>query len=439
MSERTRTRSSSRTPGTGFGRLSTSSVQAIVDSRRKRRSFWQQLALIGPAFVAGAWQFGPGNLATAVQAGSGYQYTLIWVIVVSTILMIFLTDMSVRLGIVSPVSLIQSIKDHLGKTVGVVAGFGVFLVTLCFSVGNAVGVGLGASMLFGGSPVMWTIICTLLVASILLVKNVYRVIEKVLIAMVAIMAIAFVTTAFIANPDWAAAASGLVPSVPSDAWLLVIALVGTNFSINAAFYTSYGTKERARSAADYRDITMVDTIPGIVAPGIMTALVIVVAASVIGATGQAATTMAQLGSIFEPLAGPVGTAIFAIGFTGAAFSAMIANSTAGGTMLSDALNRRGEGMRTSGTQKLISGGILAFGLIITVLFQAAPVQLIVTAQALTILVAPLLAALIVIMANRKSLMGALRNRWWQNLFGAIGLLAVLGLSLRLISNFVLGG
>jgi manganese transport protein len=438
MSERTRTRSSSRTPGTGFGRLSTSSVQAIVDSRRKRRSFWQQLALIGPAFVAGAWQFGPGNLATAVQAGSGYQYTLIWVIVVSTILMIFLTDMSVRLGIVSPISLIQSIKDHLGKTVGVVAGFGVFLVTLCFSVGNAVGVGLGASMLFGGSPVMWTIICTLLVASILLVKNVYRVIEKVLIAMVAIMAVAFVTTAFIANPDWAAAASGLVPSVPSDAWLLVIALVGTNFSINAAFYTSYGTKERARSAADYRDITMVDTIPGIVAPGIMTALVIVVAASVIGATGQAATTMAQLGSIFEPLAGPVGTAIFAIGFTGAAFSAMIANSTAGGTMLSDALNRRGEGTRTSGAQKLISGGILAFGLIITVLFQAAPVQLIVTAQALTILVAPLLAALIVIMANRKSLMGALRNRWWQNLFGAIGLLAVLGLSLRLISNFVMG-
>ncbi|KJC64717.1 manganese transporter [Agreia bicolorata] len=394
---------------------------------------------MGPAFVAGAWQFGPGNLATAVQARSGYQYTLIWVIVVSTILMIFLTDMSVRLGIVSPVSLIQSIKDHLGKTVGVVAGFGVFLVTLCFSVGNAVGVGLGASMLFGGSPVMWTIICTLLVASILLVKNVYRVIEKVLIAMVAIMAIAFVTTAFIANPDWAAAASGLVPSVPSDAWLLVIALVGTNFSINAAFYTSYGTKERARSAADYRDITMVDTIPGIVAPGIMTALVIVVAASVIGATGQAATTMAQLGSIFEPLAGPVGTAIFAIGFTGAAFSAMIANSTAGGTMLSDALNRRGEGTRTSGTQKLISGGILAFGLIITVLFQAAPVQLIVTAQALTILVAPLLAALIVVMANHKSLMGALRNRWWQNLFGAIGLLAVLGLSLRLISNFVLGG
>ena len=106
-------RHTSTTPGTGYGRISTSTMRTIVEARGARRSFWQQLALIGPAFVAGAWQFGPGNLTTAVQAGSNYQYTLIWVIVVSTILMIFLTDMSVRLGIKSPLSLIASIKETL--------------------------------------------------------------------------------------------------------------------------------------------------------------------------------------------------------------------------------------------------------------------------------------------------------------------------------------
>jgi len=147
MSEQSTTRKTSTTPGTGYGRVSTETMKSIVETSKKRRTFWQQLGLIGPAFVAGAWQFGPGNLTTAVQAGSGYQYTLIWVIVVSTILMIFLTDMSVRLGIKSPVSLIASIKDHLGKWVGVLAGIGIFLITLCFSVGNAVGSGLGLSML----------------------------------------------------------------------------------------------------------------------------------------------------------------------------------------------------------------------------------------------------------------------------------------------------
>lgn len=422
------------TPDTGYGRVSTETMKSIVDSRKRRRSFWQQLALIGPAFVAGAWQFGPGNLTTAVQAGSAFQYALIWVIVVSTVLMIFLTDMCVRLGIKSPVSLIASIKDHLGTGVGVAAGVGVFLITLCFSVGNAVGSGLGLSLLFGGNPVMWTVICTVAVAALLLLRNVYRVVEKVLVVIVALMAVAFIVSAFIANPDWAAAGAGLLPTVPDGSWLLIVALVGTNFSINAAFYTAYGTKERGRTEAEYRDVTVVDTIPGIIAPGVMTALVIIVAASVLGQTGEAAPTIAALAGIFEPLAGPVGSTIFALGFFGAAFSSMIANATAGGTLLSDGLGRGASS--SSRTAKIISGTILAFGVAVALMFQSSPVQLIVIAQALTVLIAPVLAILIIVMANRTTLMGDMKNRWWQNTLGIIGLIAVLALSVRLVITLI---
>ncbi|WP_350351721.1 Nramp family divalent metal transporter [Microbacterium sp. A8/3-1] len=425
------------TPGTGHGRISTNTVRTIVESAPQRRSFVQQLALIGPAFVAGAWQFGPGNLTTAVQAGSTYQYALIWVIVLSTILMIFLTDMSVRLGIRTPVSLISSIKEHLGKPVGILAGVGVFLITLCFSVGNAVGSGLGLSMLIpGSSPVMWTLICTLAVAAVLFIRSIYRVVEKILIGIVALMAICFVASAFIANADWAQAASGLIPAVPDGSWVLIIALVGTNFSINAAFYTAYGTKERGRKEADYRDVTKADTIPGIIAPGIMTSLVIIVAAAVLGATGQSATSIVGLATIFEPLAGPVGGFVFALGFFGAAFSSMIPNAIAGGTMLSDAFGR-GPSASTR-TARLTSGFILAFGVIVTLLFQSSPVQLIVLAQALTVLIAPVLALLILVMANRRSLMGPMRNKWWQNTMGVVGLVAVLALSVRLLISLLSG-
>lgn len=430
MSERTKAPNTSKTPGTGYGRVSTSTMQTIIGASKRRRSPAQLFLLIGPAFVAGAWQFGPGNLTTAVQAGNTFQYALIWVIVVSTVLMIFLTDMSVRLGIKSPVSLISSIKDHLGKTVGVIAGVGVFLITLMFSVGNAVGSGLGLSMLFGGAPVMWTVICTVAVATLLLLRNVYRVIERVLVAIVGLMAVAFIVSAFIANPDWVAAASGLIPTVPDGSWLLIVAVVGTNFSINAAFYTSYGSKERGRTEEEYRDVTIVDTIPGIIAPGIMTALVIMVAAAVLGATGEAAGTITQLAGIFEPLAGPIGSTVFALGFFGAAFSSMTANATAGGTMLSDAL---GKGASAGSlTAKIISASILTFGVAITLSFQASPIQLIVIAQALTVLIAPVLAVLIIIMANRRTLMGTMSNKWWQNAAGVLGLLSVLALSVRLV-------
>jgi manganese transport protein len=402
--------------------------------RAKRRTFLGYLALMGPAFVVGAWQFGPGNLTTAVQAGSRYDYTLVWVIALSTVLMIAFTDMSVRLGITTPTSLITSIKDHLGKWVGVLAGFGVFGITLMFSVGNAVGSGLGLSLVFGGSPVLWTVVCTAAVAFVLAFRNVYGIVEKALLAIVALMAFAFVASAVVAQPDWYSSLEGMVPQLPAGSEILIVALVGTNFSINAAFYNSYGIKEHRRTRADYRDITLVDTIPGIVAPGIMTALVIIVAASVLGKTGAEAGTINALASVFAPLAGPVGSMLFALGLSGAAFSSMIANATAGGTMFSDALGRGAAA--GSPTARIFTAVILAFGLAITLSFQASPVGLIVIAQSLTVLIAPMLGVLIVIMSNKTALMGDLRNRWWHNLLGAVGLIAIVASSLRLITSLL---
>ena len=400
----------------------------------KRRSLFSYVALAGPAFVAGAWQFGPGNLTTAVQAGSGFGYSLIWVVALSTFLMLFLVDMSVRLGIKSPVSLISSIKDILGPIFGRLAGFGVFLICLCFSVGNAVGSGLGLNMLLGGNPIMWTVIVTLVVGAILFVKQVYQFIEKVLIVIVALMGIAFVVSAFMVNPEWNEAANGLVPLIPEDAWLLVIALVGTNFSVNAAFYTAYGTKEHKRTERDYKDLLIADTIPGILAPGIMTMLVIIVAAATLGQTGGTASSLPELAGVFEPLAGSFGSFIFSLGFFGSAFSSMLANATAGGTMISDALGK--EPSANSPSAKAGISGILFFGLVITVIFNSAPVELIVIAQATTVLVAPFLALLILITANNKELMGKMANKWWQNLMGIVGLTAILVLSIRLLLTLI---
>ena len=382
----------------------------------------RKLALIGPAFIAGAWQFGPGNLTSAVEAGSAYGYALVWVIAVSTILMIFFTDMSVRIGIAAPGTMIATIKATLGGTWGLLAGISVFFITLCFSVGNAAGSGLALSMLFGGSALLWTAACTAGVAFILLMRNIYTAVERILLVLVAMMAAGFVISAFLAGPDWSAGVAGIVPTFPPGAELLIIALVGTNFSINAAFFTSYATRERGIRADQYRDATITDTIPGIVAPGIMTCLVIMVAAAVLGHTGEKVTTLVQLADVFEPLAGKAGSMIFVIGFFGAAFSSMLANATAGGTLLADGLGAGGgfEGKRS----KLLVACVLGFGLFVVAVAPGSRVQLIIFAQAMTVLVAPFLGAMLLVIANNR-LMGDLRNTWWQNLFGGAGFLAIL--------------
>ena len=131
--------------------------------------------------------------------------------------MIFFTGMSVRLGIATPTSLITSIKEHLGKWVGILAGFGVFGITLMFSVGNAVGSGLGLSLVFGGSPVLWTVVCTAAVAFCSAFKNVYGIVEKALLAIVVLMGIAFIASTVVAQPDWYRAMKGWSRSCPREA------------------------------------------------------------------------------------------------------------------------------------------------------------------------------------------------------------------------------
>lgn len=399
---------------------------------RRRRTLWRLASMMGPAFIVGAWQFGPGNLVSAVQAGSLYGYQLIWVIALSTLLMLAFADMSIRIGIMSDGSLVETIKQTLGKATGVVAGLGVFSITLMFSVGNAVGTGLGISLVLGGSPVVWTLVCTAVVATILFTRHVYRVIEKVVLVIVAVMAISFVATAIVTKPDWAAAAAGLLPQIPSGVGLLLVALVGTNFSLNAAFYAGYTSRERGLRRDQYRDTTIADTVPGIVAPGIMTALVICAAAAVLaGKGGEDGATLAQFSAVLEPVAGEAARVIFALGFFGAAFSAMIANATAGGTLLSDGL---GKGNRVqSRSVRMGILGVLAFGCVVTVAAQGvSPVKLIIIAQALTVVVTPILGALLVILSNTTKLMGDLRNRWWQNILAAAGMVAILATCYQLI-------
>ena len=409
----------------------TSSLSETSPAVRPRRRFLRRLALVGPAFVVGAWQFGPGNLTSAVQAGSRFGYALIWVVVVSTALMIMFTDMSVRIAISSRGSLVETVKQTLGRLTGTAAGLGVFAITLMFSVGNAVGSGLGLSLVFGGSAVWWTLACTAVVASILFARRLYGVIEKVLLAVVATMAVSFVATAIMSRPDWGDAAAGLAPIIPEGTGLLLVALVGTNFSINAAFYTGYASRERGLRRDQYRDTTLVDTIPGIVAPGVMTALVIVAAAAVLG--GEQGATLAQLAGVLDPVAGDAGRIIFALGFFGAAFSSMIANATAGGTLLSDGLGWGNQ--LSSGRVRLGILGVLAFGAAVTAIAGSSPIQLIIVAQALTVVVAPLLGILLVILANNRRLMGDLRNRWWQNTIAIMGLVAILATCYRLITTF----
>ena len=413
--------------------VAASEVGEMRTGRAPTSTTWaQKLALIGPAFIAGAWQFGPGNLTSAVEAGSAYGYALVWVIAVSTLLMIFFTDMSVRIGIAAPGTMIATIKRILGKPWGVVAGLSVFFITLCFSVGNAAGSGLALSMLFGGSALLWTAVCTIGVAFVLLMRNIYTAVERILLVLVAMMAVGFIASAFLAGPDWGAGVGGMVPSFPPGAELLIIALVGTNFSINAAFFTSYATRERGIRADQYRDATITDTIPGIVAPGHH---------DLPRHHGRRGGPRPHRREGHD--AGAARQRLRAAGRQGRLDD--LRGRLLRRRLLVDARQRhrrrhaarrrprRGAAASTGCARSSSSPASSASASSWSPWLPGSRVQLIIFAQAMTVLVAPFLGAMLLVIANNR-LMGDLRNRWWQNLLGGIGFLAILATSGLLVAR-----
>lgn len=390
----------------------------------------QMLALMGPAFVAGAWRFGPGALTSAVQAGSQYGYMLLWVILVSAVLMFVFNDMAVRLGLASGDSVVKVTKQKLGRPIGVMAGFGVFSITLMFAVGNAVGSGLALSLLLGGSVVGWTLASTVAVGLLIAMRNTYKAMERLLVALIGLMSVGFLASTILSDPDWAAAAQGLIPKFPAEASVLLIALIGTNFSINSAFYTGYAIHERKLNRQQYRAITLMDTLPGNVATAFMAMLIIIVASAVLHSTGTVATTFPQLASVLEPLAGKVGAVLFSLGFFAAAFSSMAANASAGGTLLADALgwNSSLSGWRV----KLLVYGVLAWGATVAVVAKGSPIELIIIAQALTVLVAPFLGIILFLLTRREDVMGDLKNGPLQTTLALVGLVTIFAMSSQLV-------
>jgi len=388
------------------------------------------LALMGPAFVAGAWRFGPGALTSAVQAGSQYGYMLLWVILVSAVLMFVFNDMAVRLGLASGDSVVKVTKQKLGRPIGVMAGFGVFSITLMFAVGNAVGSGLALSLLLGGSVVGWTLASTVAVGLLIAMRNTYKAMERLLVALIGLMSVGFLASTILSDPDWAAAAQGLIPKFPAEASVLLIALIGTNFSINSAFYTGYAIHERKLNRQQYRAITLMDTLPGNVATAFMAMLIIIVASAVLHSTGTVATTFPQLASVLEPLAGKVGAVLFSLGFFAAAFSSMAANASAGGTLLADALgwNSSLSGWRV----KLLVYGVLAWGATVAVVAKGSPIELIIIAQALTVLVAPFLGIILFLLTRREDVMGDLKNGPLQTMLALLGLVTIFAMSSQLV-------
>ncbi len=395
--------------------------------------FLSFIRMLGPGIITAALVFGPGSLTVASKLGANYQYQLLWVVIVSTFFMVLFTLMSTRIGISTDQTLIGIIKKKYGRVYSIVIGFGIFAVTVLFQSGNSIGAGLAFAGLFHTAPGPWIFFFSAVAISFLFLRSFYKILEKIMIAMVALMLLSFLFTLIIAAPDYGEIFKGFLPGIPRGSEMLTIALIATSFSVVGAFYQSYLVQERGWKKEEYI-LCRRETLTGILLLGIITMMVISAAGSVLFPRGIQVHSAADMGEAIRPLFGNFSSTVFMTGLFAASFSSLIGNASLGGSVLADTLNL-GKKMSDFPLRLMIML-IIVTGATISIVFSDMGLQLIVLAQRLTILIVPFIALFILLVANSRSMMGGLKNNLFYKISGVIALLMLLFLALNNVYNLL---
>lgn len=383
------------------------------------------LLSLAPGIITAALVFGPSKMTITSKLGAQYGYNLLWIVAIAIFFMTVFTTLGARIGVATKQSLLSTIRQKWGKKAAIAIGLGVFCVSTSFQAGNSIGVGIAIAEMNGTSPFIWIIVFNLFGISLLFFRKFYKVLEKFMIFLVALMLFSFVTTLFFVKPDLTEIAGGFIPSLPIGSLGLVIAFTASCFSIVGAFYQSYLVQERIKVNPEIKE-TNRNSIIGIIILGLMSAIVMICAAAVLNKQGIAVTSASDMAKALEPLFGSYASTLFLIGLFGASFSSLIGNAAVGGTLLGDAFGY-GSDLNLKPVRGMIAL-VMIFGAVIAITFGKLPLELIVFAQSITIFLVPFIGIAMYVISNDEKIMGTYKNSPAVRIIGIFGILLLVFLA-----------
>jgi NRAMP (natural resistance-associated macrophage protein)-like metal ion transporter len=313
--------------------MNLTTINSVID-RARARTFdffssgknWRRrialfLAVIGPGIITSNVDNDAGGIATYTQAGSAYGYTMLWSLIPMTIALYVTMEMCARMGVITGKGLSDLIREEFGFRSTFFVMVTGFLVDLANVVAEFAGV--AASMeIFGISKYVSVPIAAVLVW-ILVLKGTYRQVEIVFL-IACVFYLTYLFSALLSHPDWMQAARmTIVPSIHWDTGYLVTltALVGTTIAPWQFFYLQAGFVEKKVGPRQYPQARL-DVLLGSISCMIIVFFIILCTAATLHASGLTnITDAAEAAKALIPLAGKWASLTFAFGLLNASLFA----------------------------------------------------------------------------------------------------------------------
>jgi NRAMP (natural resistance-associated macrophage protein)-like metal ion transporter len=374
------------------------------------------LAVLGPGFITANVDNDSGGIFTYSQAGAQYGYSLLWTMIPITIALIVVQEMCSRMGVVTGKGLSDMIREEFGLRLTFILMVALVVVNYTNVVTEFIGIA-GSLHLFHVSKFISVPICAFLVWALVL-KGDYKSTEKIFLIASMVYA-AYIFAGVLAHPDWHEALVATVKLPATSVWrdknylYMAMGVVGTTIAPWMQFYLQSSIVEKGISVKDYA-ASRLDVIVGCFFTDLVAWFIVVACAATLFVHGMGAITVAaDAAEAMRPLAGDYAFLLFSFGlFNASLFAASILPLSTAYTVC------EGLGVE-AGVDKnfkeapffywlytlLIAGGAVT----VLLMPDAQLIKFAIYSQVLNGVLLPVVIILMLMLINRKDLMGEHRN------------------------------
>ena len=399
------------------------------------------LSFLGPGFLVTVGFIDPGNWATNIEGGSRFGYQLLWVITLSTLMLIIIQNMAARLGIATGKSLAINIRNNFSRPVSAFLGITIVLACVATDVAELLGGAIGFNLLFG-FPLWLGALLTVFLEVFLLVSQRYHRIEALIMGFLGIIALCYLVEILLVKPEWSAVAPAIIiPRIDHKSIYVAMAILGAVVMPHNIFLHSnvihsrkWGiTESEKRNLLQYEKV---DTTVAMILGWAVNSAMIIVAAAVFAGNKLVVDSIEQASATLTPLAGSLAGLLFAVALVFAGVGSSVTSSMAEVNVITGFLGRP-EDPRT--LLYRLSVFVTAVPSFLIILFSIDTFRILIFSQVVLSIQLPFtLVPLLMICASRK-IMGNFASSRGEFIAAFIISAIVIVLNLYLLYSTIWGG
>lgn len=401
----------------------------------KQKAFW---AFFGTGLIVSVAYMDPGNWGTSISAGAQFNYDLLWVVWMSSTMAMLFQYLSGKMGIAG-YSLAEVIRVKWKNKAWV---FGYWLLAeiaiLATDLAEFLGIAVALNLLFGIELLPAAFIAMLDVLLLMaLTRNGFRPLEYAFILFVSVIGLGYVYELFITKPDVGLILThSVTPVLGPETILLAVGIIGATVMPHALFVHSWLLKNKANefsktlSKKEMLQFHATDTALSLVIAGLINAAILIMAAAAFFQSGLSVATIEHAYRTLSPLFGDVSAVVFGVALLFAGISSSITGTLAGQSIMESLTDFR----LSVFLRRIITRVINVIPLVIAILLQIEPLQILVYSQVvLSLLISLPLIPLIYYTAD-ETLMGRFANKKATTAVAALFALVIVAFNAYLLAD-----